>query len=96
MSTSPKSTIDKWLHHDRNYTNKQVYKALNIDGQQYRYYMEKPWEYFTIVQMEKLAFLLDKPVTEVFFACYKRPYKDIFNDDAQLRVAAALERAGIR
>jgi hypothetical protein len=93
---APKSTIQKWLHFDRNYTNEQVYKALGIDPLMYKWYMEKPWEFFTIEQMEKLSFLLDKSLTEVFWACYKRPYKYIFEDNARLRISAALERAGIK
>lgn len=108
MLKKPRTTIEKWLHFDRNYTHKQVYIPLKITPNRYVFYLERPWGYtiteegketytgFTIVQMEKMAYLLDKSITEVFWACYKKPYSEIHHDDKQLRVIAALERAGIR
>lgn len=92
----PRSTIDKWLHFDKAYTHKQVCHAIEFSTHHYHHALEKPWEYFTPALMEKLAFLADKTITEVFWACYKRPYKYIFEDNAKLRTMAALERAGIK
>lgn len=68
---------------------------LGIPPKQYRYVMNEPWNYLTVKQMEKIAYLVDKPLLDIFFACSKRPYKDIAHDIEKLRVAAALERSGI-
>jgi len=92
----PRSVIHKWLHFDKSYSVKQVRTVLGFEPSQYMSAMERPWEHFTVLHMEKIAYLLDKSVGEIFWACYKRPYSYIFEDDAKLRTVSALERAGIR
>lgn len=92
----PKSTIDKWLHFDNSYKPKQIEIALGITPKELQYYMESPWKYFTILQMEKLAFLLDKDLVEVFWACYKRPIEQVTGDLKRLQLIKALERSGIK
>lgn len=58
--------------------------------------MEEPWKYFTILQMEKLAFLLDKEYVDVHWACFKRPLEKTLTDLSRLQLIKALERSGIR
>ena len=94
--SQPKSVLDNWLHYERNYTHKHVYVALDINPREYQYYLESPWRYFTVQDMEKLTVLLDKSISEIFWACYKKPYKEVAHDIKKLRLYAALERAGIR
>jgi hypothetical protein len=91
------SVIDKWLHYDKSFTHETVRKVIGVDdGKEYLKYLRRPWEYFTIIQMEKIAFLLDKDLTEVFWACFKRPYSEVAYDEKRLKLIQALEKAGIK
>ena len=92
----PVSTLDKWLHYDNDYSHVDVAKALKILPAKYPFYVKEPWNYFTIRDMEKIAFILDKDIVEVFWACYKKPIGHVVNDAKQLKITQALDRAGIR
>ena len=46
--------------------------------------------------MEKIAYLLDKDIVEIFWACYKRPYADIAHDEEKVKLNQSLDRAGIK
>lgn len=92
-----RSVLEKWLHYDRDFTQETVRKIVKIeDVYEYVKALGKPWEYFTIVQMEKIAFLLEKDLTEVFWACYKRPYREAVYDEQRLKLIQAIEKAGIK
>jgi len=91
-----RSVVDKWLHFDKNFTHKGICTALGIEEDKYILYLNKPWDYFTVSQMEKLAYLLEKDLPEVFWACYKKPYSEAAYDEKLLKTIQALERAGIK
>lgn len=91
------SVIEKWLHKDNDYSNQYIIDLLKLnDLGTYRKYLKSPRENFTIADMEKLAFLLDKNIVEIFWACYKRPYAEIIHDEEQVKLNQSLDRAGIR
>ena len=91
------SVIEKWLHHDNNYSHSHVGELLGIPSTiVYSQQLREPWKYFTIYQMEKIAYLLDKDIVEIFWACYKRPYIDIVHDEEKVKLNQALDRAGIK
>jgi hypothetical protein len=73
----------------------KIADLLKIDHRAFRHCMERPWNHITIMQMEKIAILLEKDVVEVFWACYKRPLKEMA-EKKQLELYLALERQGIR
>lgn len=91
------SVIEKWLHYDRDYTHRHVAKLLGYSATvDYVRKLRSPWKYFTIEQMEKLAFLLDKDLSEIFWACYKKPYAKIAHDEELVKLHQSLDRAGIK
>jgi len=91
------SVIEKWLHHDNHYTYKQICELLGISATiTYSWYLKEPWKYFTIEQMGKIAFLLDKDIVEIFWACYKKPYSEILHDEKEVQLHQSLDRAGIK
>ena len=92
----PVSTLDKWLHYDNDYSHIDIAKALKLDPKKYQVYVKHPWRYFTIDNIEKIAFILDRDLVEVFWAAYKKPIGYVVNDAKQLKITQALDRAGIR
>jgi hypothetical protein len=91
------SVIEKWLHHDNDYSYGHVGELIGVNTVLvYTQQLREPWKYFTIQQMEKIAYLLDKDIVEIFWACYKRPYTDIAHDEEKVKLNQALDRAGIK
>tara|TARA_R110000824_G_scaffold390484_1_gene586950 strand:- start:239 stop:535 length:297 start_codon:yes stop_codon:yes gene_type:complete len=91
------SVIEKWLHHDHEYGYQELTDLLDISARiVYTTHLKEPWKHFTIVQMEKIAYLLDKDIVEIFWACYKRPYADIAHDEEKVKLNQSLDRAGIK
>jgi len=92
---TPKSVIDKWINFDSGVDKSTAMRVLDIPDRKYRHFMEKPWKHFTIEHMKKASILANRSLIEVFWACYKKPYSEIADDDDQIRLNQALERAGI-
>lgn len=91
----PLSTIDKWLHFDRNYTHQQVYKLLDITPQSYSAFLQKPTK-FEIGHVEQLAYLLDKDIPEVFYCLYKPRLSDNPDDLKKFKLVRTLSKLGIK
>ena len=71
-------------------------KALDIHPSAYKNYIKSPWKKFTIEHLEKIAFILNKDIVEVFWAAYKRPMSEIAHDEKKVKIHQALERQGIK
>jgi hypothetical protein len=46
--------------------------------------------------MQKMSILLDRPLPEVFWACWMKPESDIKEDRRLLDALAVLNKAGVR
>lgn len=91
----PNSVIEKWLHHDKNFTYSDVSAVLDVDSRWYVIAIRAPWDFITPSMMEKLSVLVDKPLPEVFWACWMRPEHMTEGDEGRLRAISALNKAGI-
>lgn len=94
-SKEPVSTIDKWLHYDKNYTRSRVSKLLGKEPTWYFTALHRPYKYFSVEDMEKIAVLVDRSVITVFWACWLRPRKEIGSSERDVNLLRALERLGI-
>jgi len=94
-SKEPVSTIDKWLHYDKNYTRARVSKLLGKEPTWYFTALHRPYKYFSVEDMEKIAVLVDRSVITVFWACWLRPRKEIGSSERDVNLLRALERLGI-
>lgn len=94
-SKEPVSTIDKWLHYDRNYTRARVSKLLGKEPTWYFTALHRPYKYFSVEDMEKIAVLVDRSVITVFWGCWLRPRKEIGGNERDVNLLRALERLGI-
>lgn len=90
------SVIHKWLHFDKNHKKSDVREILGMKPMVYEHALEKPYDYFTITHIEKLSILLERDIAEVFYACYKKPIKDVIHDKKLVETMQALDRAGIK
>ena len=87
-----KSVIDKWLHEENGYSKQEIRALLKLGVVEYEHYLERPRDYFTVAQMEKIAVLVNRNIAEVFFGCYKRPIGEIINDPKKIETNQALDR----
>ena len=94
-SKEPVSTIDKWLHYDKNYTRGRVSKLLGKEPTWYFTALHRPYKYFSVEDMERIAVLVDRSVITVFWACWLRPRKEIGSSERDVNLLRALERLGI-
>jgi len=92
----PRSVIDKWIHFDRGFKHADVAHAIGVELGWYSVALERPWDHFTPSMMQKMSILLDRPLPEVFWACWMKPESDIKEDRRLLDALAVLNKAGVR